>query len=214
MAGQAAARDADREVHDCLTATEAPDRDVAHSPGQESEVFRGGRHDPRELGRQALRLPEHGPGAARVARGGQVPKAPAFRQPVGPFRLLMYGVSTRVASCVVCQEGARDSLGPARLPVLGPVTDVYDPEQVAPSGGLVYAHQQLSEEQVLLRRRPEQGLEHIAPEQPPPGMAGQSSRAIIAVHVVKHRSYGWCATGPASGPAWSASSGQAAARGV
>ena len=70
VAGQAAARDADREVHDCLTAAEAPDRDVAHSPGQESEVFRGGRHDPRELGRQALRLPEHGPGAARGRLGG------------------------------------------------------------------------------------------------------------------------------------------------
>ncbi len=78
----------------------------------------------------------------------------------------MQGVSTALAPGVVRQEGARHAFRPPRFAVLAPVADVDDPEQVAPAGGVVYAHQQFTEEQVLVGGGSEQGLEHVAPKEP------------------------------------------------
>ncbi len=77
---------------------------------------------------------KHRPGPSRRRRGGQVPEAPALRQPVGPPGLLVQGMGTGIASGVVCQQGARYSLGPTGLAVLAAVTYVDHSEQVAPAG--------------------------------------------------------------------------------
>ncbi len=188
MAGQAFARDADREVDHRLAAAQPADRKVAHAPGQEGEVLRRRRHDPGELRRQALGLPEHRPGPARCRRGGQVPEAPALGQPVGPPGLLVQGMSAGVASGVVGQQGARHPLGPTGLAVLAAVGDVDHPEQVAPAGSLVHPHQQLAEEQVFVRSRPEQRLQHIAAKQPAPSGGREVLNLIARIHAVQHRS--------------------------
>ena len=163
VGGQAVAGDADLEVDHGLAAAQVADGQVAHAGAQELEVGRLGRHDPGELGGQALRLAER-----RCPSGGEVAEAAAGGHPVGAAGLLVERVGAGLAPGVVGQQRARHPLGPARLAVLGAVGDVDDAEQVAPAGGVVDRHQQLAEEQVLVGRGPEHPFEDVLAEQPAP----------------------------------------------
>src|SRR5205814_1627339 len=108
---------------------------------------------------------------------GEIAEAAAAGDAVGAARLLVERVGARFAARVVGQQGARHSLGPTRLAVLGAVSDVDDPEQVAAAGGVVDGNQQLAEEQVLVRCGPEGALQNVATEQSAPRVrgSGQSS---------------------------------------
>ena len=174
---------ADREVDDGLAAAQPPDGKVAHPAGQEGEVLGLGATTRenwvgRLLGlRNTVRCPPGASGGARYPRQRQL------GHPVGAPGLLVERVGTGLAPFVVGQQRARHPLGPARLPVLGAVGDVDDPEQVAPVGGLVHADQQLAEEQVLVGCGPERGFEDVLAEQPSPDLGrvafgGRHERSI------------------------------------
>src|SRR5579875_358246 len=183
MGGEALAWDADLEVHHRLAAAQQPDRDVAHAFGQESEVVWCGRDDPGELRRQALRLAENGARPFWCGWRGQIAEAAALRQPVGAFGLLVDAVGASLAPSVVRQERPGNPLRPTWFPVLGPVANVHDAQQVTTAGLLVYAHQQFAEEEVLVRGSAEQSFEDVAPEKPPPCARGQAGGQEAVAHI-------------------------------
>jgi hypothetical protein len=74
-------------------------------------------------------------------------------------------VGAALAPGVVGQQGAGHPLGPARLAVLGAVGDVHHPEQVATPGDVVHRHQELAQEEVLVRGGPEDAVEDAATEE-------------------------------------------------
>ncbi len=159
VAGEARTWDAHLHVHLGLAAAQPADGQVPHAAAQEGEVGRLGRDHAAELCRQALRLAEGPPVGAHVAQ------APALGHAVGAPAAVVERMRVGRGDHVVGQESAGHPFGPTGLAVLGPVGDVDDPEQVAPPGRLVDAHQQLSEEQVLVGRGAEDPLQHVAAEQ-------------------------------------------------
>ncbi len=210
VAGQAPAGDADLEVDGLLAAAQGADGQVAHAGAQEVEVGGLGLDHLGELGGQALGPAEVG------AVGGQVAEAAAGRHPVGPPGLVVEAVQAGLAPGVVDQQRARHPLGPPRLPVLGAVGHVDDAEQVAPAGGLVDRHQQLAQEQVLVRRGPEHPFEHVLPEQPPGAHQNRSIRSWRSAKARSRTSAGTPARSSSSSSSyqvsWRSQPGQAARR--
>jgi hypothetical protein len=166
VGGQAVAGDAHLHVDHRLAAAQVADAEVAHAGPEEGDVVGLRRHDAGELCREALGLAE-GAVAAVVGRR-QVAEAPARGDPVGAPPRLVQRVQAGLAPGVVGQHRARHPFGPAGLPVLGPIGDVDHPEQVAAAGGVVDAHDELAEEEVLLGRGPEHAFEDVLAEQPAP----------------------------------------------
>ncbi len=94
-----------------------------------------------------------------------------------------------LAALVVGQQRSRHPLRPPRFAVLAAVGDVDHPEDVPASGDVIHAHQQLPDEQILVRGGPEQPFQHVPSEQPaldrdrcaPPGLGrGRMARATLA----------------------------------
>ena len=125
----------DLELHDRLAAAQVADRRSPIRSARNPKSSGVGGHHRRELGGQALGLAKHRspPPRARFGRR-QVAEAAALGDAVSPAVLLVERVSSGLAPSVVGEQGPGHPLGPARLAVLGAVSDVHHPEQVSPIG--------------------------------------------------------------------------------
>ena len=167
VGGQTGSGNAHRQVDHRLPAAQLPDRQVAHALGQEGKIGGRRRHHRRKLAGQALGLAKDRPGPVRARFGrSEIPETAAFGHAVGAPLLLVQGMDAGFAALVVRQQGPGDPLGPPRLSVFTAVGHVDDAEDVAAAGGLVHADQELADEEVLVRRRPERRFEHVSAEQP------------------------------------------------
>jgi hypothetical protein len=66
--------------------------------------------------------------------------------------------------------------------MLAAITHVDDPEKITPARRLVYADEELTEEQIFVWSSPEERLEHVAPKEPSPRMGGNMPGPQIRVH--------------------------------